>query len=147
MTTRMLVTGDREWGKGKHADEDYDMLTYALDGIAEAWGVTDLVEGCARGADRMAEQWALNYTEVPITIHHYPAEWGKYPKAAGPIRNSKMLKGEHCTTVDTGDHVDAPPDIVVAFHRNLNQSKGTGDMVRKARSAGVPVFTFPNAEL
>ena len=50
-------------------------------------------------------------------------------KAAGPIRNREMLR-------------DGGPEMVAAFHTDLSQSKGTLDMVRIARSAGVPVKVF-----
>jgi len=29
------------------------------------------------------------------------------------------------------------PDIVLAFHTNINQSKGTKDMVERAKKAGI----------
>lgn len=149
VATRLLVTGDRNWGTGKHANEDFDILTYALDEMVEYWGVTDLAEGCARGADRMAEHWALELAPRPLQVHHYPAQWGKYQPVslqtknpAGPIRNRQMLKGDPCEHPE--GHKDGPPDVVVAFHRTLSTSKGTADMVNIARAAGVPVFVFPH---
>lgn len=32
------------------------------------------------------------------------------------------------------------PDLVLAFHDNLSESKGTRDMVQRAKRAGVPVY-------
>lgn len=56
-----------------------------------------------------------------ILIEEYPAEWDKHGKAAGFIRNQDML--------------DSGVDVVVAFPGG----RGTADMVRRARKAGVEV--------
>jgi hypothetical protein len=34
------------------------------------------------------------------------------------------------------------PDIVLAFHANISQSKGTKDMVERAKKAGIPSRTI-----
>jgi hypothetical protein len=57
-----------------------------------------------------------------------PADWTKYGKAAGPIRNQEML--------------DMDPDLVLAFHSDLDNSKGTKDMVARARKKGVKVIVI-----
>lgn len=51
------------------------------------------------------------------------ADWSKYGKAAGPMRNQKMLD-------------EYKPDLVVA----LPGGRGTADMVSRARVAGVEVI-------
>lgn len=56
----------------------------------------------------------------------FPADWDKYGRSAGPIRNGEMLK-------------QGKPDLVVAFHDDIENSKETKDMVRQAREAGIPV--------
>ncbi len=60
------------------------------------------------------------------TVHPHPANWDQYHRAAGPLRNREMLK--------------EAPDIVLAFHDDLSQSKGTRDMVNQALKAGVPTI-------
>jgi hypothetical protein len=52
----------------------------------------------------------------------FPADWEKYGKAAGPIRNQQIL-------------VEGKPDLVVAFQGG----RGTANMVSRAQQAGVPV--------
>ncbi len=47
-----------------------------------------LVSGGARGADALAEKYAKDRN---IRIRVFPAEWKKYGKGAGPIRNRQML--------------------------------------------------------
>jgi hypothetical protein len=53
----------------------------------------------------------------------YPADWAKHGRAASPIRNQQMLD-------------EGRPNLVVAFPGG----RGTADMVRRARSAGVEVI-------
>lgn len=116
---RVLVSGDREW-------TDRDALFTVLDTLHRWRPFTVVVEGCARGADSLAEEWG---DSRGVTVEHHPADWRGKGRAAGPIRNQEML--------DTG------VDLVIAFHPNLSLSKGTGDMVRRSRKAGVPVLTYP----
>jgi len=51
--------------------------------------VTAIVSGTAKGADQFGERWA---EERGIEIHRYPAEWKKFGKRAGPIRNKLMAE-------------------------------------------------------
>src|SRR5690349_15013859 len=74
---------------------------------------TVLIQGGCRGADRLVADYCRNKNIKCITV---PALWSEYGKAAGPIRNKEML--------DT-----YRPDIVLAFHDNLELSKGTKNMV------------------
>lgn len=79
-----------------------------------------IITGGARGADRLAYNWAVvNWTDY----QEFPADWQKYGKAAGPIRNQQMLD-------------EGKPDLVVAFPGG----RGTADMVLRAKLAGVPVI-------
>lgn len=57
-----------------------------------------------------------------ITVEPHPADWKRHGRAAGPIRNQKMLEEK--------------PEMVVAFPGG----KGTADMVKKAGQAGIEVF-------
>jgi hypothetical protein len=79
-----------------------------------------IIEGCARGADRMAERFAQ---ENNIPLEHYPADWYRFGPSAGPRRNELML-------------VRGKPRLVVAFDLG---TRGTADMVARARAAGVAV--------
>jgi ABC-type Fe3+-hydroxamate transport system substrate-binding protein len=80
---------------------------------------TKIINGAARGADRLSSMWA-QANNVPY--EEFEADWRNFGSAAGPIRNSQMLRA-------------ANPDLVVAFRGGT----GTRDMVAKARAAGVEV--------
>lgn len=109
---RLLVCGGRDYANAKHVFAVLDEVTR---GQAKVWVCT----GGARGADKWAEDWA-RWSGCELTI--YPAEWDRYGKSAGPIRNSEMLR-------------DFQPTLVIAFPGG----HGTADMVYRARAAGVPV--------
>ena len=109
---RVLVCGDRHWTDARKVWAR--MSTLPSD--------TTVVEGDCSGADRLGAACA---TRLGIPVEAYPADWQRYGRAAGPVRNQQML--------DTGI------DLVLAFHSNLAASKGTADMVRRARLAGVMV--------
>lgn len=79
-----------------------------------------LIHGAARGADALAWEWA-RFMDVPAIA--CPADWRAHGRAAGPIRNAKML-AEH------------KPDAVIAFPGGA----GTAHMVKIAREAGLPVW-------
>lgn len=51
-------------------------------------GVTHLIVGDANGADAIAAAYCLGL-QIPVAM--YKADWDKYDKAAGPIRNKEML--------------------------------------------------------
>ena len=109
---RVLITGGRSF-------EKRSLLTEALDRLHQERGITTLIHGAAKGADRLAGEWAESRG---IEVIANPAEWRRYGRAAGPIRNKQML-AEH------------KPDVVVAFPG----STGTANMVSIAEKAGVEV--------
>ena len=59
-----------------------------------------------------------------IPVLSYPAEWNKFGRAAGPMRNKRML-------------IDGKPDMVFAFHDDIENSKGTANMIKITREAGI----------
>ncbi len=43
--------------------------------------------GTARGVDTLGERWAINHN---IPVHKFPADWGRFGRAAGMYRNAEM---------------------------------------------------------
>ena len=92
-------------------------------------GTFTLIHGLADGADKLSE-CALRLMsphgedERDWKVLQYKANWKKYGRAAGPIRNQQMLD-------------EGKPDLVLAFWKN--KSRGTEDMIRRARKVGVEV--------
>jgi hypothetical protein len=110
---KVLICGSRDWPDIKAIHDRVRDL------IAER-GPFEIVHGGARGADSMAGLVA-EWCRLPCA--RYPADWERYGKRAGIIRNLQML--------------DTNPDLVLAFR--VNGSRGTTHMIEAAKKAGVPV--------
>lgn len=112
---KVLVCGDRNWTN--KAVIWKRLGVFSMD--------DELVEGEADGADKIAKKYWYSHLDKD-KCYGYPY-LGQYGRAGGPIRNQQML--------------DENPDIklVIAFHNDISQSKGTKDMVLKAIKAGIPV--------
>jgi hypothetical protein len=109
----VLVCGGRDYADARALDK-------ALDALHRDKPITRLIHGAARGADSLAATWARS-RDIPAVA--FPADWNKDGKAAGFVRNARMLR--------TGR-----PELVVAFPGG----KGTAHMVKLARAAGVSVL-------
>jgi len=114
---RVLVCGGRDYG-------NVTRVAQTLDELARKHGSLTIIEGGAVGADRIARTWAYHSGH---TIHTFEADWNRHGRAAGPIRNQRMID-------------DGKPELVVAFAGG----RGTADMVRRAKAAGVPVREISN---
>jgi hypothetical protein len=109
---KVLVCGGRDF-------DDEELLYHTLDSIKD---ITLLIHGDAPGADTLADRWA-EVRKVPRKA--YPAEWARFGRAAGPIRNQGMI-----------DETKPDLDLVVAFPGG----RGTEDMIRRALKAGIDVM-------
>lgn len=112
---RVIVCGGRDYA-------DTATLRCTLFDIHAKTPIGHLWHGNARGADREAARWAQEFPQLGISVHAVPADWTRYGKRAGPLRNQKML----------GQGID----LVVAFPGG----RGTADMVKRAKAAGVQVI-------
>ena len=106
---KLLVCGGRDFS-------DYARVRAVLGNFG---GYVELAHGGARGADALARRFAQ---EQGWPVKVYRADWSGYGKSAGVRRNQQMLD-------------EFRPDFVVAFPGG----RGTADMVRRARNAGVAV--------
>lgn len=83
-----------------------------------------LIVGHARGIDSVCERyWVDDLQGAALVV---PAMWNTHGRAAGPIRNSRMVKFQ--------------PVVVGAFPSAAGS--GTQDMMKKVRVAGIPVRLF-----
>lgn len=110
---RVLVCGGRDF-------KDWEKLKDTLNQIDQDPGISLIIHGGARGADELADRWAM---ESGSAIKVFYAQWDLRGRFAGMIRNQQMLK-------------EGKPDLVVAFPGG----RGTADMVRRAKAAGVKVI-------
>ncbi len=120
----ILICGSRDW-------DDFTTIKKYLEEVKNTADnnlqkpITIIHGGC-KGADSIAGYQAK---QLGFQVRVFKADWNKYGKAAGPIRNKQML--------DEGN-----PNLVVAFHNALEESKGTLDMVSQAKKAGINVIVI-----
>lgn len=114
---RALVTGGRWWQQRER--------TFAfLDSIHEISPIRLLIHGDATGADTLCKEWAES-RGIPTEAHPVTkADWRKYGKAAGCLRNQAML--------------DQNPDILIAFPGG----SGTKDMLTRAKKTSLQIVEF-----
>lgn len=123
---RVVVTGGRGY-------TDHAFVFAALDAIHAVTPITGLAHGGAGkvgpisgrpiGVDLLAGAWAEARGVPQTTFPVSEAEWRRYQRAAGPIRNRRMLD-------------EYEPDALVAFPGG----KDTADCVNAARERGIEVL-------
>jgi hypothetical protein len=111
---RALVCGGRHFHNEVALEKYLDMLhaIYRIDFVMH--GDNKGFDG-KPGADALADNWAF---KRHIPCKPYPADWDRYGKPGGPIRNKQMLD-------------EGKPDVVVAFPGG----KGTRNMLTQAIEA------------
>ncbi|AGT14315.1 hypothetical protein ADZZY_67 [Mycobacterium phage Adzzy] len=119
---RVLITGSRVW----------QARTTIWDALKAEWdrypGGLIVVHGGARGADDIADRWAwgMKQTGWNVNPELHRADWDRYGKRAGILRNIEMVK--------------AGADVCLAFP--LGNSVGTRHCMGAAEKAGIPVINF-----
>lgn len=112
---RVIVCGGRNYHQPGHVFQSLKRLHGILP-------ITAVMQGGGTGVDAIARQWAWTHKNIERFVCH--ANWTRYGKAAGPIRNARMLEWK--------------PDLVVAFPGSV----GTNDMRVKTVNAGFDLLTY-----
>lgn len=110
---RVIIAGTRTFN-------NYELLQSTLDWLLkekkDAHSIV-IISGKARGADSLGERYAK---ENGYLIDDKPAEWDKYGKAAGYIRNEEMAKvAEACVVFWDGKSRGSKHMIDLAKKYNL----------------------------
>ena len=108
---RVAIVGSREI-------EEMQLLREAIGD--SKFDITHVISGGARGVDTLAEAWAKT-NRIPITIFY--ADWEKYGKGAGHIRNAEVVR-----------HSQA----MIAIRYDV--SRGTQNAIEQAKEQGISVF-------
>lgn len=127
---RVIFTGSRNW-EGFHAQETVTNIFVGLLNFNMSLGqdLTIVHGGCPTGLDamidRLARRWQPTTEDVvTVKVEVFAAEWDRYKRAAGPIRNQTM--------------VDRGGDMCLGFIRG--DSVGTRHCLALARNAQIPTF-------
>lgn len=155
----VLVSGSREWADGAYVFEALDLVGQHVQALQSrsgdrVVGITKIIEGCAPGADDWAARWAV--TRGGAEVAHHPAHWrhsesawtslGIHPVPACPP-DCRRVRGRAAGVLRNGEMLALRPLMVVAFHADLEASKGTADMVRRAKAAGAKLVLFTGSAL
>ena len=111
--SHIIICGDRNW-------KNYESI---LNFVKTLDKNIIVIQGGCSGADLLAKKASQECGLVCVTMN---ANWKKYGKVNGPLRNEQML--------------EISPEFVVAFHSNIEDSKGTKNMIELAKSASIPVM-------
>lgn len=109
---KVIIAGTRTF-------KNYELLKKHVDAILANQKDVEIVSGGAMGTDRLGEKYALSHT---LMIKRFVADWNKYGKAAGPIRNKQMA-----------EYADA----LIAFWDG--KSKGTESMISLAKEHNLKI--------
>jgi hypothetical protein len=105
---KVIIAGSRNF-------TDYQKLKKVCDQILQKQTDIEIVSGNHyKGADKLGIQYA---NEKGFDLIRFPAEWNKFGKAAGPIRNKKMARYA---------------DALIAFWDG--KSRGTKNMIQNAKT-------------
>ena len=129
---RVIVAGSRGF---TDTPEHRKMMETAMKGLVIPQYVSadkiEVISGCARGADSLGAEIAR---ELGYAVKEFPANWEKYGKAAGAIRNKEMA--------DYASEDDFQwMGILLAFWDK--ESRGTANMIEEAKKRGMQVRVFP----
>lgn len=111
--SKVIIAGSRDF-------HDYKYLKRACDKYIKP--NDEIVSGTANGADKLGERYAK---EKGLKIHRFPADWDKYKKRAGYLRNEEMAKFA---------------EKLIAFWDG--KSKGTEHMINLAKEYGLIVIVI-----
>ncbi len=114
--TRVLVCGGRDY-------KDRDRVRQEMRKLGMEFGEPLIIQGGSTGADQLARDFADACGWPCVTMH---AQWDAQGRAAGPIRNRRMLDL-------------LKPHLVLAFPGG----QGTYMTVTLAQRMGIPVRIVP----
>lgn len=125
---RIIVAGGRDF-------DDYFLVKKTLDEYLTDLRLdnpdfhyycdVEIVSGRARGADRLGEQYA---NSLNIRVACFEANWQKYGKVAGPMRNAEMAKYAS---------EEGYTGVLIAFWDG--ESRGTEHMIKVAERKGLEI--------
>ena len=111
---KIIIAGGRDFS-------NEELLTSKCDEIISN-RLCEIVSGGAKGADRLGEFYAIDRN---YEIHRFPADWDKFGKRAGFLRNAEMAEYA---------------DELIAFWDGA--SKGTKHMIDLATQKGLVVHVI-----
>lgn len=106
---KVIICGGRDFN-------DMTMACEELDTIHAQWPITLVIEGGARGADRIARNWA-RMRNIPFQTVN--ADWNKHGKRAGYLRNVAMAELKPDGVIALPGGVGTKMMLDIAKQRNI----------------------------
>lgn len=116
--TRVIIAGCRDF-------DDYEGLKRSCDKLLKDETNIEIISGAAPGADTLGEKYAK---EKGFDLEVKKADWKRFGKSAGFIRNKEMLDYA----------LESNNPILIAFWDG--KSRGTKGMIEITKEAKVKVF-------
>lgn len=107
---------------GSRVFNDYKILKEKINWLRSQLNIDSIVSGAAKGADSLAAQYAF---ENNLALIEFPANWKKYGKRAGFIRNEDIWK---------------EADLGIAFWDG--ESKGTAHSLKLSKKYKKPLYIY-----
>ena len=107
---------------GSRGFNDYKILKEKIDWLRSQLNIDSIVSGAAKGADSLAAQYAF---ENHLNLIEFPANWKKFGKRAGFIRNEDIWK---------------EADLGIAFWDG--ESKGTSHSLKLSEKYEKPLYIY-----
>lgn len=115
---------------GSRVFDDRDLVERAVDRIIDAGHKINIPcsgQGrCTQGVDTWVHEYVEHRADDVRDYEVYYAEWDRYGKRAGFMRNELMIYES---------------DMLIAFVMNV-ESPGTWDAIRRAQEKGIPMHVY-----
>lgn len=117
---KLIIAGGRNFNR-------YSTVISELRKVLSSYHISQVVSGCAKGADTLGERAARHLVFSEEDIIKFPANWELHgKKKAGILRN-----------IDMADYVDIDGILLVFWN---GRSTGTKHMIDTMRYRGLPVI-------
>lgn len=116
-TYRVIIAGNRKFSDYQKLKENCDRILWEK--LEDEEYCVIIVSGHAKGADALGEQYAH---ERGLQLDAHPADWKKYGRSAGGIRNKEMTESAVA---------------LIAFPQEGEKNRGTRNMVKIALARGL----------
>lgn len=118
---KILISGDRNV---ESTTENVQYIQQVILKYKKQNENLSVLSGGCKGVDTIAADICI-HLDIPVRI--FMAQWS-LGRQAGPIRNARMLEEN--------------PDIIVAIHPCIMESRGTKDMINKGIKKKVPCHIY-----
>ena len=132
---KVIIAGDREI-------TDSSIINRAVE--ASSFTITEVVEGGARGVDRLAKEWAKSNG---ISVTTFPANWKDISRQGANVKKrknewtGKMEEYDAAAGVFRNEQMASYADALIAIQTN-GQTPGTQNMISLAKKYNLKVFIY-----